>query len=1528
MTLSTQIKKRGDHSSEYGSPCAPTTGVRSGIWLVWLLLLSGLFATILAVRHTKATVDLAAEKEFESVCNEIRGKVYDRLSAHEQILRSGAAFFENSGNVSRQEWKSFTERQRVEQQHPGIQGIGFALLIPPERLSRHIQEIRAEGFPLYQVRPEGGREIYSSIIYLEPFTNRNLRAFGYDMLSEPVRRAAMEWSRDQDVAALSGKVTLVQETDKDVQAGTLMYVPVYHPGMPRETVAQRRAAIMGWVYSPYRMTDLMHGILGRWDLTHARRIRLEVFDGIQSSSETLLYDSQSTGEASISSVDGSTFKMPIRYADRSWTLVFSKSASSLTAAEYGGVWGTAFAGTVVGLLLAGLLLTLQSTRAKAERLARQLTKDLQATAHRLALAASAGGVGMWDYEVVSNELIWDDQMFALYGITRERFSGAYEAWTAGVHPDDRQRGNEEIKMALRGEKEFDTKFRVLWPDGTVRYIRALARVQRDAAGNPVRMVGTNWDITTRRRAEDAGRQARENFETLFNTITDFIFVLDEEGLILHANDTTVCRLGYSLTELQGLSVLLMHPAERRAEAEKIVQAMLAGDADFCPVPLISRSGELIPVETHVTPGRWDGKPVLFGVSIDITKRKQAEDALSLRESYLSAIIENQSGLIWLKDAESRFLAVNNAFAIACGKQQSSDLAGLTDLDIWPRELAEKYRKDDFAVMELRKPVIVEEQVYEKGLPKWFETYKTPVLDGQGVVIGTTGYARDITPRKKMEAALSRQKTLLSNLLDSIPDIVFFKDIEGAYLGCNPGFEELLDKPREKIIGHTDYDLFPKDMADTFRKNDRIMMAQNKARHNEEWITYPDGRRTLIDTLKAPLIASDGRVSGMLGVSRDITDRKQAEEALVQQSFLQKILMDIATTYINLPLEEVDHAIQTALKDLGDFVEADRAYIFDYNFDAGICTNTFEWCRDGVSPQIDVLQAVPLSELPDWVATHSRGDAVYYPDVAALPPGGVRDILEPQQIKSLLTIPLAHGNDCLGFVGFDSVRSHHAYSDKERTLLSLFAQMLTNIRLRRQNEAELVEATSRANDMADRAAAATMAKSMFLANMSHEIRTPLNAVLGYAQILNRDCTKCSVGSVAATAIAKGGEHLLQLINDILEIVRTDSGAVALKPVDFDFHDLLDDVRLMNSQYAGPQVKIEVAVDPGLPQFIFSDQVKIRQVLINLVGNAVAFTQRGSIRIAVTGKEDPAGSLLSMSVEVIDTGGGIAADQFESIFNPFGQVEQSQQKRRGTGLGLPLSRRYARALGGDVSLVHSKLGEGSTFRFTFTAQPSRNGLAESTKNIPPVRHLAAGQSARILAVDDDSENLQMLRFMLGEIGFVVEVVESGVDALKRCGGGKQFDLILMDKRMPGMDGLETIKQLRELPGGRNIPVVLVTASDLAEERLLDAGADGYLSKPLNREMLLREIKRLIGVQYEYDEKAMVAQKHNVAIGPDDLLQVPSAQRDALLHAIHSGSIRRMQDITADIARDHSDIAEVLSDLIGRYDYDELNRLLKQN
>ncbi|MBF0303844.1 MAG: CHASE domain-containing protein [Desulfamplus sp.] len=365
-----------------GKKSSPEASSNRSIWLVWVILAAGLIITAFAVLYVKTHSETQKQVEFEFACNEIRLAIIQRLNAHALILRSGAAFFYSTANTTRQGWHTFTLRQRVEEHLPGIEGIGFSVLIEREHLAEHEQKIRNEGFPDYRVRPEGKRDIYSSIIYLEPFEGRNLRAFGYDMFSESIRRVAMERARDEDKAALSGKVKLIQETETDVQPGTLMYVPVYRNGMDTDTVEQRRAALHGWVYSPYRMVDLMHGILGGWDLRGEKRIRLQIFDGENLSSDSLLYDSQSNQPQNID-ICVSRFKMdiPIIFGGRLWTLHFTKGLED-SPVNSTDVWLVMFGGVVITLLISGLIFFLQNTRFMAQQIADKLTVELRQSEER------------------------------------------------------------------------------------------------------------------------------------------------------------------------------------------------------------------------------------------------------------------------------------------------------------------------------------------------------------------------------------------------------------------------------------------------------------------------------------------------------------------------------------------------------------------------------------------------------------------------------------------------------------------------------------------------------------------------------------------------------------------------------------------------------------------------------------------------------------------------------------------------------------------------------------------------------------------------------------------------------------------------------------------------------------------------------------------------------------------------------------------------------------------------------------------
>ncbi len=340
-----------------------------------VVLLLGIVLTFVAVQQTQKNAKDIANQEFESNGNDIKLKLDARLKAHALLLRSGAAFFAASDTVTQEDWRKFIVSEKVNRNLPGIQGVGYSLIIPRNQLKEHIQSFRENGFPDYDVIPVGDREIYTSIIYLEPFSGPNLRAFGYDMYSEPIRRKAMEISRDSDYAMLSDKIILVQETSEDVQAGALMYVPVYRTGMQTNTVEERKAAIKGWVYSPYRMDDLTSGILGNWNLPNENRIHLEVYDNDDISDEALLYDSQSKNKITNKDKPNLYLKLPIVFNGKKWTLEITGENENISIL-HGVTFIVLISCIIISLLLFALSLALIDANLYAKQI-RLLNKQLE-----------------------------------------------------------------------------------------------------------------------------------------------------------------------------------------------------------------------------------------------------------------------------------------------------------------------------------------------------------------------------------------------------------------------------------------------------------------------------------------------------------------------------------------------------------------------------------------------------------------------------------------------------------------------------------------------------------------------------------------------------------------------------------------------------------------------------------------------------------------------------------------------------------------------------------------------------------------------------------------------------------------------------------------------------------------------------------------------------------------------------------------------------------------------------------------------
>ena len=341
------------------------------------VLIIGLIITVLSVISNRRNIEEAARTEFEYSCNQIRVKVETRLEEHAQLLRGAVGLFSVSDTVTHEEWHEYFRHIRVEQYLPGIQGLGFSMLLHPKELEKNeirFRKVYSDYKPDYKIYPEGKRDIYSSIIYLEPHDVRNRKAIGFDMFSESVRRKAMEIARDSNMTMLSGKVELVQEIDtNDKQPGVLMYIPYYRKGMPVETVEQRRAAIRGWVYSPYRMRDLMQGIMSTMKHYGEEPLRLQIYDDTISDS-SLLFDSQQVDSVKIDNPNLRT-SMVTEFRGKKWTLDFSgnRDEMSFMHKQQIVIW-------LPGLIITALLFTLSIMQIRASIRSRQidqLNKELE-----------------------------------------------------------------------------------------------------------------------------------------------------------------------------------------------------------------------------------------------------------------------------------------------------------------------------------------------------------------------------------------------------------------------------------------------------------------------------------------------------------------------------------------------------------------------------------------------------------------------------------------------------------------------------------------------------------------------------------------------------------------------------------------------------------------------------------------------------------------------------------------------------------------------------------------------------------------------------------------------------------------------------------------------------------------------------------------------------------------------------------------------------------------------------------------------
>jgi PAS domain S-box-containing protein len=826
------------------------------------------------------------------------------------------------------------------------------------------------------------------------------------------------------------------------------------------------------------------------------------------------------------------------------------------------------------------------------------------------------------------------------------------------------------------------------------------------------------------------------------------------------------------------------------------------------------------------------------VYIDVTRNELAQIKIIEQEKFYSEILNEIPADIAAFDKDHRYLFVN-PYGIK-NPEIREWIIGKTDYDYCsfrnkPYSIADERHEHFKAAFETKQVHVWNEEVVDsEGNKEYHMRMMYPVLNAQNEVTMVIGYGLNITQSKKNELALleaNRNLTLSQFIIDNSYDAMQVSQEDGRMFYLNTEAIKRLGIEAKRVSEY-----FVQDFEQLF--NDELLWEQHVAvlKKNEsiivegENINVKTGISFPVEvTVKYLKVGDNGYI---IASSRDITMRRNFEQALLRKQGMLNAIALATNELLSNP--NFYNAIYKSLPWIGQAVNVDRTYLFENSFDPEqldfLTSQRFEWTNDKIAAQIDnpELQNVPINIFGNILDTLYKKEP-YKAIVSEINNKEVRELLEYQDIKSILIIPIMHKDFFWGFVGYDDCKNDREWSDDEVALLQSFANSISNAIERNQLENNALKA----KEIAEKS---TIAKSEFLAQMSHEVRTPMNAFLGMTKILAK--TKLDeTQQKYLNIISDSADNLLAIVNDVLDLEKINSGKINLETLSFDLESRIEkSIETFNHRAAEKGLKLQFISDLPIKFNVNGDPHRLTQVINNLLGNSIKFTSNGKVglKVKISHKKN---DLVWIEIVVSDSGIGIKQDQLENIFDPYSQGgKEIARLYGGTGLGLSICQSIIEMQGGSVK-VESEYGKGSTFTillpFRQSADEFQNEVEVTDEDLVDTESLVG---LKILAAEDVEINRFMLNHILNSWGCEVTMVNDGNEAVE-CFLKNKYDIILMDIQMPEKDGIEASKEIISSHNYNGTPIIALTANALLGDakKYLSMGFSHCITKPFDEKTL---------------------------------------------------------------------------------------------